>query len=387
MFGFIFGKPLNQKIRIRYLKFIQLKASLLHILYSIVFLFSFQLKSQEKFSDNLYLDFNHSVGYILPEYQFLNYVVSDYTRTYEFSFLKQTKGKSEWEQLYHYPAYGFRFIYTDLGSPDVLGELVAAYPYFQVNIADFKKLKIYNQTGLGLSYVNKKFDLIDNYWNVAVGSHWNLHFNARFGLEYHLSKKLKIHSALSFDHFSNANTSEPNLGINMLTWNSGLSLAIGGITEMQTKDLSEIPKTIEQEFIVNIGGKHSRALSSNYYLTNSISYEVRKKYFRAFHLGIGADAFYDSSVEDQLLDSHREYHPINQFQTGLHISQTIVYNRFSISLQEGIYLGLTEKVEHYSMYNRGIFKYWLTDNFSLRFSMKSHLHILDYPEIGIGIKL
>jgi hypothetical protein len=63
-----------------------------------------------------------------------------------------------------------------------------------------------------------------------------------------------------------------------------------------------------------------------------------------------------------------------------------VYNRFSLILQEGIYVGLQNKGLGKAMYNRGIVQYRFTDHLMIRVAMKSHLHILDFPEIGLGFK-
>ena len=110
-------------------------------------------------------------------------------------------------------------------------------------------------------------------------------------------------------------------------------------------------------------------------------------FFRKIHFGIGTDLFYDSGVKSSLLGIDKIYKSIYHFQTGIHVSQSIVYNKFRISIQEGVYLLLREKVNEYSIYNRGIIQYEINDKTSVRLSMKSHLHILDYPEIGFGFKL
>ncbi len=354
----------------------------LFISMSLVLVFS--LQAQDKWTDDLHLQFNYGQGYVLPEYDFINLLTQGPTEVYELSLLKQSNGNTDWQLIYKYPAFGVRFQYASLGNPEVLGELWALYPYFQIPIYEREKLEFNTEIGLGYCRVNQKFDLEDNFLNVAVGSYGNFHFNARFNLTYRISDRIHLGTSLSLDHFSNGNTSEPNLGINFLNVLGGLSYRIGDERERLSTELKPHEKTVERELAFALGGKHSRALASTYYLTNSVSFEMRKKYFRALHLGVGADLFVDRSVEDQLQKQERGFQGSDQYQTGIHISQTLVYNRISISLQEGIYLGLTEQVEKYTIYNRGIFKYRVTDHFSARLTMKSHLHILDYPEIGIG---
>lgn len=353
------------------------------ILASLILIFS-SSKAQEKWSDNLEIGVHYGSGYVLPEYAFINLATERPSQNIEFQIQKNSTGKTDWERLYKYPSYGIRFMYTDLGSPDILGQVWAIYPYFQIQMAEYKKFKLVNETGLGYSRVNQKFDLEKNYWNVAVGSYGNIHFNTRFSLLYSITDRMKLSSSLSFDHFSNANTAEPNLGINYISWLGGLTYSIGKQSEKIEGDIFPKDKSIEKELVFSVGGKHSRALNSKYYLTNSLSFEFRKKYFRALHLGAGADLFYDTSVKDQLIENEKTYRNSDQFQTGFHISQTLIYHRFSLTIQEGTYLVLKEKVDGYSIYCRGIMKYRFTDHFTGRISMKSHLHILDYPEIGIG---
>ncbi len=352
-----------------------------------ILILCFGLQAQNKFSDNLSLEGNYGIGYIMPEYQFINYVVEDYARNIELLLVKQTTGKTDWEQAYNYPKYGLRFYYADLGSPSTLGYAAGLYPYYNINLAEFNRFKVFHEAGLGVNYVSKKFDLNENFLNVAVGSNWNFHLNIRFGLNYEVNPKLSFNSAISLDHFSNANTQEPNLGINYLLWTNGFSYKLGTSSDRQVRELTPLNKIIEKELAINIGGKHTRELSSQYYLTNSLSYEIRKQYSRAFKLGVGADFFFDSSVKDQLEDEETSFKNSNYLQTGIHIAKSLVYSRLSFTLQTGIYLGFTEKVKNNTIYNRGIIKYQVSDLIAARLSMKSHLHILDYPELGISFKL
>jgi len=348
--------------------------------------FSSQLLAQGKFTDDLKLVLNYHTGYNLPEYQMFTYFTEDYVRSVDFSVVKETRGKNEWEHLYNFPEYGISVFYSTLGNDAVFGREISLNPFFKINIIYRPKFQLYTHLGVGLSYVNKVFDSELNYANVAIGSHVNLHFNFRLGMNYSLSEKIKWNLGLSFDHFSNANTHEPNLGINYLTAFTGLSYRIGKATEKQTLTIPPHVRRNIFELVYSIGGKYSRALSSKKYITSSISFDAQRAYFRAFYLGLGADIFFDASVKDQLQDTNREYRTKDSFQTGIHLSQTFVYDKLSITIQEGVYLLLTEQVEGNIIYNRGILRYQMTDKFSVRLSMKSHLHILDYPELGFGYK-
>ena len=194
---------------------------------------------------------------------------------------------------------------------------------------------------------------------------------------------------MSFDHLSNANTSDPNLGINSLTGFAGLQYNFGKHIEKTTQPLPPIVKTNSFEIFANIGGKQTRSISSDYYITSSFGANFYRNINRALNWGIGADVFYDSSMETQFknLNNPKEFKNFHQFQTGLNASFSVVYNHFSITLQQGVYIGLTRATNDYILYNRGVIKYFITEALAIKLAMKSHLHILDYPEIGVSYKL
>jgi hypothetical protein len=321
----------------------------------------------------------------LPEYQHFIYIVNDNVHSLELNLSRQTTGKNYWEQLYNYPEFGISLYYSTLGSDQVFGREIALYPHYTMHIISKKKFQLNNQVGLGIGYVTKSFDLEKNYQNVSVGSKVNMHFNFEIGAKYQLLNNIYINSGLSFNHFSNANMQEPNLGINCFTLFGGFSYLAGNKLKKEVHELE--PHKPENEFsvIYSVGGKHVGALQTDIYFASSLSFEIKRKLFRRFHLGIGTDIFYDSSTEIEMEATGSADHRIsNDFRTGIHVSEEFVYNKISITIQEGFYLLLKDMINHKVMYNRALFRYKISDHLSVNISMKSHLHILDYPEIGIG---
>ena len=354
---------------------------------AICFVLQFPLHGQSKLTNNLRAMVNYHRGFNLPEYPFFLLVTEDNVQSIDVSLYKESRGKNIWEQLYNYPEYGMSLFYTSLGNDEILGREVALTYFFKFYFLNKNRFRLFNRLGIGLSYVNRKFDLEDNYLNVAIASNFNLHFNFRLGANYALTDKFQLNSGISFDHFSNANASEPNLGINSFTPFIGLCYAVGNRTE---KNVIEVPTHIKKnhlELFLSIGNKHTRSLSSEYFWTSSLSFQLSREFTHVFRMGVGADIFYDSSVETQLEKLDEPYKNHFDFQTGIHLSQTVIFNRFSLTIQEGLYLFLVDHLNDYIIYNRGIIQYQINDRFSVRLAMKSNLHILDYPELGLGLKL
>lgn len=345
------------------------------------------VSAQNRCMNNLDVSANYHYGFMLPEYSSLLYLVDRPIQSFSLNFSRKTTGRNQWEQLFNYPEYGLALFHSTLGNDRIHGREISVYPYFRLDILAGKRFDLYNETGMGVSYVSEKFDLENNYLNVAVGSHLNIHFNLKFGVQYKTHQRIKLNSGVSFDHFSNSNTTEPNLGLNYATLYAGVKYRLGSKAEKQAVTLTPHEKKIHYEFIYSAGGKHPRAVGSRIYFTSSATFELKWHLFRVFHLGVGADLFYDRSTEAEMRTLElTNYRKLYDLRSGIHFSQEVVYNRFSLILQEGFYLILKDQVEQHVMYNRGIVRYRISDHFLVQLAMKSHLHILDYPEIGIGVR-
>lgn len=355
------------------------------LLFSSIFC-SFYMFGQHGKWDNISLRADVHAGFLLPEYQMFNQLANDYVYSAEFSIQKQTSGEKERDQLFNYPAYGVTFLYTSLGNNDVFGHEVALYGYFLTHLIRKERFQLNQQFGLGLGYATRIFNLQNNYMNVAVGSHLNIHFNYKLGVSIDLSEKMQLISGCSFSHYSNANMAEPNLGVNLLTGYIGTNYYIGNHYLAENRELESHRPLNEFAFFYAAGGKHTRALQSTIYFTSSLSAEYKRHISRKFRLGAGLDLFYDSSTKTEMSVPGKDpYRPINDFRTGIHISQEIAYGAFSFILQEGLYVGLTNKVnKDKKVYNRAIVRYKVNSHLAIQIAMKSHLHILDYPEVGIG---
>jgi hypothetical protein len=344
--------------------------------------------SQSRFTDDLKVTANYYHGYVLPEYSNFLYVVNAPVRSVSLNFSKTTIGNNSWEKMYNYPEYGFSFFYSTLGNDAIHGREFGILPYFHLNIISRKHFNFFNETGLGFGYVTKRFDPEKNYMNIAVGSHLNMHFNLKFGVNYEAYKKVFLNAGIAFDHFSNGNTRNPNLGINYVTTFTGLSYLIGKETQRQSPGLVPHQGDLSYELIGSLGIKRSRAvIQSELFYASSVTFELKWPVSRAIRLGAGADMFYDTSTETEMrAQNNMDHKGADDFRTGLHLSQEFVYSRLSLILQEGVYLGLTDQVNNKTMYNRGIVRIQVSDRSFIQMAMKSHLHVLDYPELGFGMK-
>lgn len=355
---------------------------------SFIFIISFFVSqgfTQTFDRNNWYINCDMTYGAAIPEYQFIRSIVDKNIQQVEFSVFKKTYGTNFWEQIYKYPKIGISLFYSTLGNQAVLGNEIAIFPYILIPSFPSKKIHIENKIGLGLGFATKKFDLSDNYQNVAVGSRLNIHFNYHLGFEYEITPRFNLNSGINFNHFSNANMKEPNLGINLVSVSLGCSKLISEHAEYLQAETPVLTGKNEILLFASLGGKHTRALQSDIYFTSSIALEFNRRLSHVFRFGTGLDLFYDSSTEVEMsVSPGNSFKTIYNYRSGVHIAQEFIYNHFSFILQEGLYIGLVDEVSHKRMYNKMILRYRWSEHFVTQLAVKSHLHILDFPELGFA---
>ena len=350
-----------------------------------VILLQINISGQNSATNDLYITAAYRHGFVLPEYSLFYYLLDDYVHSFALSISKQSSGKNEWHQVYNYPEYGIALQYATLGNRKIFGHELSLFPFAVIHIKDLGKFSLMNHIGLGVGIADKKYDVETNPYNVAIGSTVNLHFNFELNAQYQVRQKLFLYTGLCMDHFSNGNFGEPNLGINYLTFNAGLRYLTREKSERTRYQLPKYIPTTQTSFILSAGSKHARSLQSRSYFISSFSFELKRKLCRIFYPGIGADIFYDGATHTEVQAfGEQEYKNIDDFKTGVHIAQEFVYNKFSVSIQEGIFLGLTDKAFNNSMYNRFVVRHFVSDHFFLQMAMKSHVGVLDFIEFGFG---
>lgn len=330
---------------------------------------------------------NAHYGVVIPEYSSFRLLTNSYVSGVGMSMEKSLSGNNPWNTLFNRPSFGLTFFYTTLGNDAVHGKEIALFPYFRIPLATGSRTDFGLSMGLGLGYVDKIYDPEENPLNVVIGSHLNIHFQAKLDFRYRLCSRFSLQSGLALGHISNANTAEPNIGINNGTAYLGLFYRLSDKKQKVSTALPETDRDWFFEAAVAPGFKSTRALRGSRHFTFSLTGDAWKPISRIVALGVGPDLFYDGSAETELsIDETAEYKPVMQWSSGIHLSVAFRYDRLRLILQGGVYMGLPNKVEDENIYNRGMVRYQISEHLMTYFAMKSHLHILDHPEFGIGYR-
>jgi hypothetical protein len=340
---------------------------------------------QSAFSENLYVRTSYRPGIVLPEYPLFTYLAEEYVRAFNVAISHRPTGTNFWAQLYHQPEYGLAIQWSTLGNPDVFGDEFSIYPFVGIPYINGKTISLWNQIGLGVGLANKKYDPKTNPYNVAIGSTANIHFNFELNMQYRLRRKFFTYGGICFDHLSNGNLSEPNLGINTMTFNAGVRYLIGEESAIVPKELESHQPTSQWAVLMAFGSKRARSLQDKSYLISSLSLEYKYKLFRIANVGAGVDVFYDGATAEEIRAfGSSPYAAIDDYKTGFHLSQELIFNKFSIALQEGFYVGLKDKAFNNAAYHRFIIRHRIGERWFASLAMKAHFVVLDYLELGAG---
>ena len=331
----------------------------------------------KKQTDNLFINGAYHKGLLIPEYDFLTYLAEDYTQAFHISIYKQLSGNKNWQTAYNNPLLGFSFYYSTLSNDDVFGRSLAIYPFIRFKLYSYHNWKSYFQAGAGLTYVNKHFDFQDNYKNIAVGSPLNAYVNFVLGGQYQLSNKYELDFGIDFNHLSNASLQEPNVGLNIVNVFAGLNYLIGNRIAVKKKELPTYKKNNKFLLSYSAGLKHTRSFQGYQYLVQSLSFVYKRNMNYAWALGLGADLFYDSSVIVEEKIENKSYNTIDNFKTGLNFNQELILGDLTLTLSEGIYVGLLDHYKNEYIYHKLELRYFLNQHLFLKIYLKSHWNILD----------
>ncbi len=343
--------------------------------------------SQKERINHFFIEGKVHNGFILPHEKEIEYMVEKHVKAIEINAGIITNGKNPWEKYYKLPSYGIGLFHGGLGNKKVFGNATAIFPFFNGPIIRGKKIFLNYHVGFGLSYLGKTFHIENNPMNLAIGSHVNIYFNALLDFELILSQRVKWVNGLGFIHFSNGRMKAPNLGLNLVSFSSGINYNFIKSNEKLTREKKKRINYNDHNFIfmVSSGSKSRNHFDLSRYFISSFSPGYRKKIVDWYYAGLGFDIFYDSSIKTELRGL-KDFSTNDLFKVGLHFSNNFNYDDITISLQVGYYL-LYSYEDISNIYTRLALQYAISNNWFTNISLKAHRITADFIEWGIGYKL
>jgi len=322
--------------------------------------------------------------------------------------------------------YGFTVNLMDLGS-DVAGYGIGSGAMLMAQSGR----NGYFLFGMGLGYLTQKFDAIENPKNVAIGSRWNgtMQLGHHWELVSWPGKKIaqstqiehlwKLNMEVGLMHFSNANWSQPNFGINVPYLALGLKKSLVhsyfrpyndkqrvGVHRTEISDLRECPNrgwkhpsTYEscmgfdpKLWLHSIGfrmGRRQIELDQRATFTNVLLDYVAEHSTgnRNHRWRYGVNVFFDKSYTYTKFGTNSDEVGFKDYtEVALTFGHRWQFGRWGILADAGFYLYRPKDIKR-SYYEGVGLSYHINPRLQAIARLKAHLSTADYMEWGFSYTL
>ncbi len=111
---------------------------------------------------------------------------------------------------------GLSLSYQNLGNNEFIGNAFALMPYLKIPILNNGKAdkKFWLTAGFGFSYIDRKFDAVNNPLNKAISTDLNWAYRTSISYRLYKTERVQLSTAIGYFHHSNGHTRLPNQGLN-----------------------------------------------------------------------------------------------------------------------------------------------------------------------------
>jgi hypothetical protein len=325
-------------------------------------------------------------GYIISHRSTMNHLVKGHIYGAELNYIYRTDGKKAWQQIHRYPDLGVCFLHLDLANPEQLGTMEALYPYLNLRLNKSRKKIAWNmRVGVGLCYLTKPFDRINNHKNNAIGSHLNGFVNLRLNSTVMLSKSWRLDYGVGLTHASNGAFKTPNLGLNMATVNLGVAYAFGQKPIPLQRD-SLIPAA-EKKWKPSImavigikqidpGGPHFKSYGLQFNMYRTLGHKSK--------MGGGLELSYNEATKQYWeADSIYNTGAADITKLGVKYSYSFNIDRLSLPIDFGVYF-YNKLPNDDRFFHRIGLRYKVSKHIVTNLTLLTHWARADYFEWGLG---
>lgn len=330
-----------------------------------------------------------------------------------------------WQQYLNNSTMGVGLTVIDWES-QYLGKAIAMYPYLLIPAVRTERFQFNVKIAGGLGVVSETWftqDIHDpdQYFNDNVmtnnvfGSYLNAYLSAGANLNYSVTRNVALHGEVGYFHMSNGRTCMPNLGANVLYGGVGLIATFNSNAEKEPISFPDLP----YKWALNItgaAGAHRAWMEYPLYLISSFHTGAVYSATNWYAVGAGLDVFYNGAIDNNtgrsLYRKDRDYTTLDKIRAGIALNNEFRLGIVTVIADWGVYLfnpsrnyydcnhpiyGYGKRPLFYKNdgagndeafhYIRFGLKTRVWDNLYLQATCKTHLHIAEYVEFGVGYQI
>ena len=309
--------------------------------------------------------------------------------SFEISIGKKTNGEKMWQSFFRNPVVGVSYMFFDLGSPTYLGNAHLLYPFMNFSLTNaHRPVGLNFRLGAGVAHIEKVFDPVENYKNMAISTHLNAVFNIMLECRVRVFAPLHLLGGLAITHTSNGTVRRPNSGLNYVTAFAGASYAFGNERPLIPAAHSNITIDKKWHYTVYLSGGVKRYIiyDDTLYGALGLSFEASRAHLAFTRFSGALELFYDASDYASLVRNGIKTNKIQTVKTGFAAGYSFHFGALSANAQLGTYLYAKNR-NIGSLYQRYALNYSATERINVRLGFKAHLGQVDYIEFAIGYRI
>jgi hypothetical protein len=303
---------------------------------------------------------------------------------------KQTYGANRWNAFFNYPEYGFCYTFLDLGNPNYVGAAQCLFPYLNFHLFNnMSRMNLNLRIGAGFAFVEKIYHAETNPLNYAFGTHLNVVLDAQLQGRCKISHNWSFIAGAGITHISNGAYKMPNLGMNIISYSTGISHSFGKENRFVTSKsrINEKNKNWDCSVYLLGGIKEINPIGGHKYFAGDFNVEVTKKHLQYTRFGLSMDVTYDASEYDCIIfQSLPTVDKLNTTRVGISGGYVWLFGDLSLDLYFGTYLH-EENTLYGRVYQRTSLRYPLSDRIKMLISLRNHKGKADYIGFGFGFRL
>ncbi len=339
-----------------------------------------------------------------------------------FGFELPSDQQRPWQQYLNNSTFGVGVSYVNLGDK-VMGTAVSVYPYIMLNCVRTKHFELGIKLAAGLAYCSETYwtnTQTDNRDDVTAhftfGSHLNAYLNGGVNLNFPLTRNLTINGEVGFIHMSNGRIMEPNMGANILYGGVGLIATVNPEEEKEPIKFPDLPYRWSLNVTLSAGTQSADLTDGRNFFINTFHLGAIYNVCNWYGIGLGADVFYNDAIGAEtnrgLFRTDVDYKQSDKIRAGVSINNELQFGRVTAMVDWGVYLynparnyynhdhpiyGRGKRPLFYKMHSAGSDEAWhyirfgvkcrVWDNIYVQALAKTHMHIAELIEFGIGYNI
>jgi hypothetical protein len=332
----------------------------------------------------------YNIGFILEHRSTIGHLVKGYPVTYEIDVVKPALGNKLWQIENNLPDIGISLQFIDFKNPQQLGYASVIAPFIEIPLnAKQKTLRLIMRICWGATYINKPFNIETNQKNTAIGSHINQFVQFKWFWHIALNKYTRFEPGITFSHASNGKAKNPNLGLNILSLNAGLTIKIPTKKTIPnyTLDSNTKAKTKNELLLYTAMGINQREIGTPQLKTFVATMQYQRNVRNTHKFSAGVDVFYDENYqtdfENKLLI---KANGLEQIRMAAKFGYSYNIGRVSIPIEMGYYFYSKAKPDG-PVVSRLAIRYYSKCGLIAHLGLRTHFAVAYNFEYGLGYRL